>query len=161
MPDHYYSPQPQSAHKPAVLSFAYRGHSLRFQTDSGVFSRLDIDKGTALLLDTLPQALSGSVLDMGCGYGVIGISVGKAYPVCAVTLVDINARAVALTRENAQTNGVAVHAVESDGYAEIPLLAIVNCQIVLQVMGVVFGNVVYDNLFSVKIEKLAANFTAD
>ena len=120
MPDHYYSPVPQSAHKPAGIDFSYRGQSLRFHTDSGVFSRLEIDKGTELLLHTLPQTLFGQVLDMGCGYGVIGLSVGKVYADCNVTLADVNERAVELTKKNAGENGVSAHVLQSDGYAEIP-----------------------------------------
>ena len=120
MSDHYYSPNPQSAHKPARVETSYRGHFLAFQTDSGVFSRLELDKGTALLLDTLPEKLSGAVLDIGCGYGVIGISVGRAYPDCAITMADVNARAVELAAANAKQNNVAAHTLQSDGYAAIP-----------------------------------------
>ena len=121
MSDHYYSPNPQSAHKPALVETSYRGHFLAFQTDSGVFSRLELDKGTALLLDTLPEKLSGEVLDMGCGYGVIGISVGRAYPGCVITMADVNSRAVELAAENAKQNNVAAHTLQSDGYAAIPM----------------------------------------
>ncbi len=120
MPDHYYSAAPTSAHKPAHVGFAYRGHPLAFLTDSGVFSRLEIDQGTALLLHSLPHPLAGRVLDMGCGYGVIGLCVGKAYPDCTVTLADINERAVALAQENAKANGVNAAILQSDGYAALP-----------------------------------------
>ena len=120
MSDHYYSPDPQSTHRPARLSYAYRGCSLSFHTDSGVFSRLEIDKGTEILLNALPYDLSGSVLDMGCGYGVIGVSLGKAYPACRITMVDINQRAVDLARQNADENSVAATIFQSDGYHEIP-----------------------------------------
>ena len=120
MPDHYYSPAPQSAHKPAQVAFSYRGHSLSFLTDSGVFSRLELDKGTELLLSALPEKLSGQVLDLGCGYGAIGIAVGKAYPDCSVTLADINHRAVDLAQVNAQANGVRAAVLQSDGYASFP-----------------------------------------
>jgi 16S rRNA (guanine1207-N2)-methyltransferase len=121
MPDHYYTPEPSSAHKPAHIGFAYRGHALAFQTDSGVFSRLEVDKGTEILLSALPEKLSGAVLDMGCGYGVIGVSIGKAYPGVTVTMADINGRAVELALANATQNGVSVRTMQSDGYAAFPM----------------------------------------
>ncbi|MEA5013784.1 MAG: class I SAM-dependent methyltransferase [Candidatus Limiplasma sp.] len=116
MPDHYFTPLPQSEHKPARLAFSYRGHALVFDTDSGVFSRLQVDKGSELLLHTLPEALMGRVLDMGCGYGAIGLSVAKAYPGCSVTLADINERAVALAEQNAKANGLILRTLVSDGF---------------------------------------------
>lgn len=116
MPDHYFTPLPQSEHKPARLAFSYRGHALVFDTDSGVFSRLQVDKGSELLLHTLPEALMGRVLDMGCGYGAIGLSVAKAYPGCSVTLADINERAVALAEQNAKANGLTLRTLVSDGF---------------------------------------------
>lgn len=119
MPDHYFTPLPQSQHKPARLSFSYRGHGLVFDTDSGVFSRLQVDRGSALLLEALPQALEGRVLDMGCGYGAMGLSVAKACPACSLTLADINERAVALARQNAAANGVHVTALVSDGFTAL------------------------------------------
>ena len=119
MPDHYFTPLPQSEHKPARLSFSYRGHALVFDTDSGVFSRLQVDKGSELLLDSLPEPLAGAVLDLGCGYGAIGLSVAKAYPACDLTLADINARAVALAETNAKANGLRVQALVSDGFSAL------------------------------------------
>lgn len=119
MPDHYYSKAPQSEHKPAHIGFAYRGHLLTFLTDRGVFSRLEIDQGTELLLSVLPDPLFGSVLDMGCGYGVIGCSVGKAYPACMITMADINERAVSLALANAKQNGIHAKVLQSDGYASL------------------------------------------
>ena len=121
MSDHYYSPVPHSAHKPAQVCYTYHGNSLAFHTDSGVFSRLEIDKGTDILLNALPENLSGPVLDMGCGYGAIGVAVGKAYPGCRITLADINQRAVELATRNAKENNVQAHVLQSDGYAAIPI----------------------------------------
>ena len=121
MTDHYFTREPRSVHQPARVDFSYRGHPLVFLTDSGVFSRFEVDQGTALLLNVLPDSLSGEVLDMGCGYGVIGVCVGKAWPGCAVTMADVNERAVDLASQNAARNGVKAQALQSDGYAEIPV----------------------------------------
>lgn len=119
MNDHYYTESPQSAHKPRELSYVYRGAALALETDSGVFSRTEIDQGTEILLNALPDKLCGAVLDMGCGYGIIGVAVGKRYPDCAVTMADINARACGLAHKNAARNGVAAQTLESDGYAAV------------------------------------------
>jgi len=119
MPDHYFTPLPQSGRKPARFSFSYRGQTLIFDTDSGVFSRQGVDKGSHSLLRALPKAMAGTVLDMGCGYGAIGVSLAKAYPHCCVTLADVNVRAVHLTAANAQGNGVSVRSLVSDGFSAL------------------------------------------
>ncbi len=119
MADHYFTPDPQSEHKPARFETEYRGHTLLFETDSGVFSRLALDKGTAILLDALPEHIGGTVLDMGCGYGALGVSLAAANPRARLTMADINGRAVSLAAENAQTNHVSAETLVSDGYAAL------------------------------------------
>ena len=119
MPDHYFTPAPASEHKPATVRYAYRGLELIFETDSGVFSRTEIDRGTAIMLDALPDAISGDVLDIGCGYGAIGVTVGKRWRDCRVTMSDVNERACGLAEKNATKNGVLARVVVSDGYAAL------------------------------------------
>ena len=120
MPDHYYTQTPASAHRPGQVDFLWRGTKLVFETDSGVFSRTEIDKGTEILLNALPEELSGSLLDLGCGYGVIGVTLGRRYPGLSVTMSDVNERAVELSRRNAQHSGIQAQVMQSDGYASIP-----------------------------------------
>jgi len=115
MPDHYYSQAPVSAHRPLEFRTSFQGHELVFETDAGVFSRDGLDKGTDLLLHALPP-ISGHVLDLGCGWGAVGVSLAKAYPGARMTMVDINSRAVELSGKNAARNGVKVHALKSDGF---------------------------------------------
>lgn len=117
--DHYYTQNPQSAHKAGQVTVEYRGHTLRFETDSGVFSRTELDRGTEVLLSALPREMQGRVLDMGCGWGVIGVAVGAHWPAVRITMADINERAVELARRNAQNNGVTACALQSDGYAAL------------------------------------------
>lgn len=117
--DHYYTQAPQSAHKPGQVNMEYRGRALRFETDSGVFSRTELDRGTEVLLNALPETLRGRVLDMGCGWGVIGVAVGSLWPDTSVTMADINQRACDLARRNAQQNGVSARVIQSDGYAAL------------------------------------------
>ena len=115
MNDHYYSQVPQSAHRYAETAYEYRGASLRFTTDAGVFSRGEVDFGTDALLNALPDEMKGRVLDLGCGWGAVGISVGKRYPDCEIVMSDVNRRALELAEQNAGANGVSVQIVESDG----------------------------------------------
>jgi len=115
MNDHYYTRVPQSESKPVSCSYIYRGISLAFETDAGVFSKGEVDAGTRLLLEALPEELSGDILDLGCGWGVIGISIARKWPETRVILADVNTRALDLSRENAKRNGAAVVCVESDG----------------------------------------------
>ena len=118
MNDQYYTREPSSQSRPADCSFSYRGKQLRFHTDSGVFSRGELDQGTQLLLEALPP-LHGAVLDVGCGWGAVGVSVAAANPSCSVTMVDVNLRALALAEQNAAMNRVHAEVLESDGCAAL------------------------------------------
>ncbi len=101
-------------------SFRFSGHLLTFTTDNGVFSKTEIDEGTRILLDAVVQeGVHGSVLDLGCGYGVVGIALKTVFPDISVTAVDINPRAAELTELNCSRNGVTADVFVSDGFAEI------------------------------------------
>jgi len=119
MNDHYYSADPASEHKYQTAEWQYRGHVLRFLTDAGVFSKGEVDYGTATLLKALPEGMTGRVLDLGCGWGAVGVSVGKANPGCEIVMSDVNRRALELSEKNAKANGVAVRVVESDGLESV------------------------------------------
>lgn len=102
-------------------SFRFSGHVYSFVTDHGVFSKTGVDQGTEILLDAIKdRELHGSILDLGCGYGVIGIVLAKTYPGCKIDCIDVNARAVELAKENAKRNHVTIQVFESDGYANVP-----------------------------------------
>ena len=117
MNDHYYTRVPQSESKPVDCEYTYRGIPLSFRTDAGVFSKGEVDTGTRLLLEALPEEMRGDILDLGCGWGVIGISVARTWPETRVTLADVNNRALQLSRENAERNRAKVICTESDGMA--------------------------------------------
>ncbi len=119
MNDHYFSASPESPHRYAETEYVYRGERLRFLTDAGVFSRGEVDFGTDVLLRALPEDLRGRVLDLGCGWGAVGVSVGKKYPACALVMCDVNERALELARNNAVCNGVKAEAVQSDGLENV------------------------------------------
>ena len=119
MNDHYYTRVPQSESRPVSCVYSYRGVDLSFQTDAGVFSKGEVDTGTRLLLEALPEEMNGDILDLGCGWGVIGISIAKNWPETRVTMADVNTRALDLSRENAKRNRAEVTCVESDGMAAL------------------------------------------
>ena len=120
MNDHYYTSSPESAHRYAPCQYTYRGHELNFTTDAGVFSRGEVDFGTDVLLRSLPESLYGRVLDLGCGWGPVGVSVGKQWPGCAVVMSDVNERALSLAAKNARENGVTAQTVISSGLDNVP-----------------------------------------
>ena len=119
MNDHYYTRVPQSESKPVGCEYTYRGIPLSFRTDAGVFSKGEVDTGTRLLLEALPEEMAGDILDLGCGWGVIGIAIARKWPGTRVTMADVNTRALDLSRENAKLNRAGVTCVESDGMAAL------------------------------------------
>ena len=100
--DHYFSEAPQSASDPVEIVTEVRGIRLRLQSDRGVFSKTRADPGTLLLARKVQLPERGNVLDLGCGYGLLGIVAAISCPECSVTLVDVNPRAAALARENSE-----------------------------------------------------------
>ena len=118
MPDHYYTENPTSAHDERRVELLALGNALTFITDAGVFSRDGLDRGTEVLLEALPE-LSGRVLDLGCGWGAVGVALGKRWPGLDIVMTDINSRAVELARRNLAENGVKATVVQGDGFAAV------------------------------------------
>ena len=92
-----------------------------FISDNGVFSKGEVDYGSiALLKILLKQNFTGNILDIGCGYGTIGLILAKNFPECNFLLSDVNIRACALARENKKLFGVKnVEIIESDIFQNI------------------------------------------
>ena len=122
MNDHYYSQQPASLSNPSSFHASLRGQTLLFYTDHGVFSRREIDAGSRLLIASLPTMSAGTMLDLGCGYGAVGIAMAASTPVLNVWMSDVNARAVELAIRNSVANKVhdRVQVLQSDGFDAIP-----------------------------------------
>ena len=121
MTEHYYSNKPQTESKPRHFKFTLLGFEFKFETDAGVFSKSEVDFGSRVLIDAfeMPE-VEGDVLDVGCGYGPIGLSIAKANPERFVHMMDINSRAVQLAEKNAAANGVQnVRIFESDGLQNV------------------------------------------
>jgi len=121
MTDHYYSRHPESESDPKEWSCSLRGMSFVFQTDRGVFSKGGVDFGSRLLIETFREPdVDGPILDVGCGYGPIGLALAKSYPGRDIHLIDVNERALHLASENAEKNGIFnVKIYESDRLAQV------------------------------------------
>jgi 16S rRNA (guanine1207-N2)-methyltransferase len=98
---HYFSDQPRAPSQRRTIDVRLRGRSWTFLTDRGVFSRQGIDPGTKLLIEAMRIDSADHVLDLGCGYGPIGLVAATLALRGAVVMVDVNERAVALASENA------------------------------------------------------------
>ena len=105
MTEHYYAKNPAAAHDERRVIFEVLGLKIECTTDSGVFSREGLDMGTRILLEALPE-IAGRVLDLGCGWGPVGVVLGKKYPEAELVLTDVNERAAELARRNLRANGV-------------------------------------------------------
>lgn len=121
MTEHYYSKQPQIKSNPQEWTFTLRGEKLRFQTDAGVFSKNEVDFGSRVLIEAFEASVvPGPILDVGCGYGPIGLAIAKEFPKKKVHMVDVNTRALELAKKNADKNDVGnVSIYESDGLGSV------------------------------------------
>jgi len=102
--EHYFSKNPTSPEKRGLIKCKLRGIGLEFLTASGIFSYKRIDNGTRLLVESMALPNQGCLLDLGCGYGVIGITAALINPCLEVTMTDVNSRAVTLAAKNAVRN---------------------------------------------------------
>src|SRR5699024_178560 len=121
MADHYYTENPHSKMNKNKWTYDFEGKTFRFISSTGVFSKERIDFGSRTLIDAfeLPQ-VSGGVLDLGCGYGPIGLLLASKFSERHFTMVDVNERAIELAKENARNNEVDnVTILKSDGLQNV------------------------------------------
>ena len=105
--EHYFSAEPAVATRPRNVTVRLPDQSIELRTDRGVFSLAGLDPGTAVLLQGVPAPPAGAtLLDLGCGHGVVAIAMARRAPQARVIAVDVNNRALELTRANATANGV-------------------------------------------------------
>jgi 16S rRNA (guanine1207-N2)-methyltransferase len=104
--EHYFTSSPQSKERFGLVRTCLCGKNFEFLTASSVFSKRKIDLGTRLLIEEMVLPEKGCVLDIGCGYGAVGISVAKINAKLHVVMTDVNARAVRLAKKNVELNWV-------------------------------------------------------
>lgn len=108
MTEHYFTGKPSTKSEEQTWAFHLRDKEFRFTADSGVFSKNTVDFGSRLLIETfeMPEGVTGDLLDMGCGYGPIGISLAATFPEQTIEMVDVNQRALDLAKRNAKANAI-------------------------------------------------------
>lgn len=118
--EHYFTNNEALKSELRTIDYKYQDFVFHFNSDNGVFSKNKIDFGSRLLVETIleSQEISGEILDVGCGYGFMGIVLTKVFQ-CKATLVDVNKRAVHLTKMNIKENKVEGDAVESNIYENV------------------------------------------
>lgn len=108
---HYYTDNSQLASNPRSFDYYFGNEKFIFTTDNGVFCKENVDYGSYLLIkNTFRQALGNRLLDLGCGWGPVGIIIKRFNPDIEVTAVDVNSRAVQLTNLNAVQNKTLIKA---------------------------------------------------
>jgi 16S rRNA G1207 methylase RsmC len=102
--NHYFEEHPKSKLKLGIIRTNLRGIPFEFLTASGVFSKRRVDLGTRVLIESMILPEGGYVLDVGCGYGAVGIAAATFNPDLYVVMVDVNSRAVWLAKKNVEIN---------------------------------------------------------
>ncbi|MCX6710778.1 MAG: methyltransferase [Candidatus Woesearchaeota archaeon] len=113
--EHYFSENPKAAASERTFSALLRGNRLSFVSSGGVFSKSEIDKGTELLIEKCIMKDGWRVLDLGCGYGTVGVVIAKAFNV-EVVMSDVNERALMLAGKNLERNRCSAHVIKSFNY---------------------------------------------
>ena len=119
---HYFVNDDKVVSKPRTINYSFNGVDFSLESDNGVFSKNELDKGSELLIEQLlPINLGENILDIGCGIGVIGLTLAYFHPSLKVCLTDVNTRALGLCNENANSLKLSqrVTILQSDIYQKI------------------------------------------
>jgi 16S rRNA (guanine1207-N2)-methyltransferase len=118
---HYFENNPPETIKEYTVTYTLQGRSFSLIASSGIFAKKDLDVGSRLLINVLLQdTLTGTCLDLGCGYGPVGLTLASLNPNLTLTLADVNERAVIDARHNAQRLGLTnLQILTSDGFQEL------------------------------------------
>lgn len=120
MSKQYFENNPDLASEPFEFTYYFKKNLLTFKSDNGVFSKRGVDFGSSLLLQNVQLNENDNVLDVGCGVGIIGITLAKSNPTVNVDMVDVNLRAINLAKDNCKSNQVSNTSVfESNAYTNV------------------------------------------
>lgn len=118
--NHYFDDNSHLKSEKKEIAYTYRQEDFTFVLDHGVFSKSGIDIGSKVLLDvTSASDLGDAILDLGCGYGTIGIILKRFFPKAEIQMVDVNDRALSLAEENAKRNDAKVCIYKSNVYEKV------------------------------------------
>ena len=104
--EHYFSSAPKCDDRFGLVRAKLCGRNFEFLTSSSVFSKRKVDLGTHVLIDAMVLPQKGTLLDLGCGYGAVGIAAAASNPNLHVVMSDVNMRAVRLARQNVEANRI-------------------------------------------------------
>ncbi|MBI5971610.1 class I SAM-dependent methyltransferase [Staphylococcus caledonicus] len=121
---HYYDENPEVQSDEKIIQYRYHQNELKLTTDAGVFSKGKVDFGSDTLVQTFlnehPPGPSKNIVDVGCGYGPIGLMIAKVSPHHQITMIDVNQRALSLAEKNKKANRIEnVSIRESDGLSQL------------------------------------------
>jgi 16S rRNA (guanine1207-N2)-methyltransferase len=108
MTDHYFTSKPSADKNEKKIEARLKGQQMTFTTDAGVFSRDRVDFGSQVMIEAIDERAFSTleILDVGCGYGPVGLSLAKANPSLHIDMIDVNERALELAKKNTELNGV-------------------------------------------------------
>jgi len=118
--EQYFTNNPNLKSELRTIIYKYHDYELVFYSDNGVFSKNKLDFGSTLLLNTIYDNIDDNldILDVGCGYGFLGISLAKIKK-AHITMCDVNKRALHLSLKNCQKNNVQAKVLESNMYENV------------------------------------------
>lgn len=122
MTNYYFTKNPDVIHNEKEWTFELLNNEFKFTTDNGVFSKKTVDFGSRVLLNAFAQQeiIAGNILDVGCGYGPIGLAIAKDQPERQIDMTDVNELALELAKKNAEINKITnVSIFESAAYDNV------------------------------------------
>ncbi len=149
---HYY--KKGKGGRPVELVLEARGVRLVLTTPPGLFSSSEIDLGTRLLIDWMEVPSEGKFLDLGCGYGPIGLFAKAFNPRLEVYMVDVNPQAVKAARRNAERNGLEVNVLQGSLYEPTDELGIRDFSAIVSNPPLAVGKETVEKIIEGAVERL-------